>query len=178
MQTVIQIHLSGHPTLFQLDEDAYQELQRYFDRAKRRLKADPDREEVLLDLEQSIGDKLAHLLRAESRVVTRAEVSAVLEQVGAVNADNNEASSVEPRPAHRGRRLYRVQEGQWVAGVCQGLAMYSDVSVDWVRTIFLALCIFAAGLPLLIYIALMFLLPVVRTKAEYLAMQESYSSAA
>lgn len=42
MQQVIQISLSGHPTKFNLDADAYDELRQYLDRARIGLKADPD----------------------------------------------------------------------------------------------------------------------------------------
>ena len=78
MKTVIQVSLSGHSKTFQLEEDAYQALQAYLERARSRLKRDPDHEEVLRDLEQSIGEKLAQSLRSENRVVSRKEVEVVL----------------------------------------------------------------------------------------------------
>ena len=71
MQTVIQVSLSGHSKAFQLEEEAYTALHAYLERARSRLKRDPDYEEVLRDLEQSIGEKLAHSLRAENRVISR-----------------------------------------------------------------------------------------------------------
>jgi phage shock protein PspC (stress-responsive transcriptional regulator) len=170
MQKVIQISLSGHPTMFQLAEDAYASLQAYLDRARSRLKRDPDRDEVLRDLEQSIGDKLAALLRSENRVISRREIDAILEQVGAVNTGNGEGPAVAA-PPHRPRRLCRIQEGEWFAGVCQGLAAYSSIDVAWVRTIFILLTICTGGLPIILYIVLMFVLPVARTYDEYIAMQ-------
>src|SRR5215471_11084587 len=166
MQTVIQISLSGHATSFQLDEDAYKALRAYLDRARSRLRRDPDRDEILCDLEQSIGDKLVILLHGENRVVSRKEIDAILEQVGAVDAANGEAAGATAQP-DRPRRLCRIEEGKWFFGVCQGLAAYSSIAVEWVRSIFVIVTVFTGGLPILIYLVLMFALPVVRTQDEY-----------
>lgn len=168
MQTVIHATLTGHATAFQLEEDAYRSLQAYFDRARTRLRRDPDHEEIIRDLEQSIAEKLVQLLRGENRVIRRHEVEAVLEQVGAVNAGNGEApgstSSTVP-PAQR-RRLCRVEEGKWFFGVCQGLSVYSSIAVEWVRALFVIVTVFTGGIPILIYLVLMFVLPVAQTRAE------------
>lgn len=174
MQKVIQISLSGHPAMFQLAEDAYAALQSYLDRARSRLKRDPDRDEVLRDLEQSIGEKLAALLHSENRVINRREIDTILEQVGVVNAGSSEGAAAVASPD---RRLYRIQEGQWLFGVCQGLAAYSSIDVAWVRAIFIILSVFTGGLPILLYIVLMFVLPVARTHDEYMAMQTDASAA-
>lgn len=174
MQKLIQISLSGHSTMFQLDEDAYDALQSYLDRARVRLKRDPDREEVLCDLEQSIGDKLTLLLRSENRIVNRGDIDSVLMLVGAVDADNGDVKGGES-PFDRPRRLCRIEEDQWIAGVCVGLAAYSSISVEWVRTIFLVATAVTGGVVALVYLVLMFALPVVHTHSEYTASLRNYS---
>lgn len=166
MQTVIQISLSGHAATFQLTEDAYRALQSYLERSRSRLKRDPDRDEIMRDLEQSIGEKFAHALHAENRVLGRKEVDAVLEQVGAVDTGSSDAASGSAQP-DRPRRLCRIEEGKWLFGVCQGLAAYSSISVEWVRSIFVIVSVFTGGIPVLIYLVLMFALPVVRTCDDY-----------
>lgn len=176
MQKVIPISLSGHSTTFQLNEDAYAALQSYLERARSRLRRDPDREEVLRDLEQSIGEKLAHLAGTDARAINRKEIEGVLEQVGAVDVENNDAARPEP-PAGYSRRLCRIEEGQWLAGVCEGLAVYSSIRVDWVRAIFVIGTVFSGGLVALLYLVLMFALPVVRTHAEYFASLRTHSNA-
>lgn len=187
MKKVIQIILSGSSTTFQLDENADDALQSYLNRAKLRLGTDPDREEVLRDLEQSIGEKLARLPDAAGRIVSRDEVDSALEEIGAVDTGNAESGVPEARSSHR-RQLFRIQQGRWLAGVCQGLAAYSSIRVEWVRLIVVALSIFAAflstipmitfsasnlmlsifiaWLPVAIYVVLMFILPVARTRDE------------
>ena len=175
MQIVIQVSLSGHSKTFLLEEEAYRSLQSYLDRARARLKRDPDPEEVLRDLEQSIGEKLGQSLRSENRVISRKEVDVVLAEVGAVNTGNGDAA--EPPLFGQPRRLCRIEEGKWIFGVCQGLAAYSGISVEWVRAIFVIVSVFSGGIPVLIYLALVFALPVVRTCDEYKASLHTRSSA-
>ena len=74
MQQVIQISLSGHPAKFNLDAEAYDALRQYLDRARMNLKADPDQEEVMRDLEQSIGAKLADLVPSDDHVINLVDV--------------------------------------------------------------------------------------------------------
>ncbi len=176
MQTVTHVSLSGHSTPFQLDEEGYQSLRSWFARARSRLKRDPDRDEILRDLEQSIGEKFVALLHSSDRVIDAAEVAAVLRQVGTVDLD---PGNEPPRHASpfRPRRLCRILEGKWFSGVCVGLAAYSSIDVDWVRAIFVIATIFTGGVVILIYLALMFVLPVVQTHDEYEATLRASSPA-
>jgi phage shock protein C len=173
MQTVIQVSLSGHSKTFLFEEDACRALQTYLERARSRLRRDPDHEEVLRDLEQAIGEKLGQSLRAESRVISRKEVDVVLEEVGAVNTGNGDGA--DPAQFGRPRRLCRIEEGKWFFGVCQGLAAYSGIAVEWVRSIFVIVSVFTGGIPVLIYLILMFALPVVQTYDEYNASLRAHS---
>lgn len=170
MKTVIHVSLSGHSTPFQLDEDGYQSLRSYFEQARSRLEGDPDRDEILRDLEQSIGEKLAVLPRPADRVIAGGEVDSVLGQVGTVDAGGRQARDAPPPGL---RRLCRIEQGKWITGVCAGLAVYSGIGVEWVRAIFILATVFTSGLVALVYLALMFALPVVRTRAEYEAMLRS-----
>ncbi len=175
MQQVVQISLSGQPAVFRLEMDAYDALRRYLESADERLRDEHDAEEVMNDLEQAIGEKLAARVRSEQSVVTLAEVESVLAAIGPVETD-----AVEPPvpdiPRGR-RRLYRIQEGQDIFGVCTGLSAYSNIDVDWVRTIFILLALATGGALILVYIALGFLLPVVATRKEWLAMHTTLPNA-
>lgn len=165
MQTVSHVSLGGHPAPFQLDEDGYESLRSYFERARSRLEGDPDRDEILRDLEQSIGDRFVTLLHSGTRVIAGSEVDAILGQVGTVDLDGGNGTVREVQPPGR-RRLFRIEQGKWVSGVCEGLAVYSSVGVEWVRTIFVLATVFTGGFVILVYLALMFALPVVRTRDE------------
>jgi phage shock protein PspC (stress-responsive transcriptional regulator) len=163
MDKTIVISLSGHPEQFRLRDDAYDRLTGYLDGAASRLRDDPDRAEVLGDLERSIGDKLAAAIGSEDRLVTRADIDRVLEAVGTVDT-GREPEREEPDDRPRPRRLRRIKEGQWLAGVCTGLADYSDIRVDWVRTLFIFATLLTAGGFALVYVAMAFILPVSATR--------------
>jgi phage shock protein PspC (stress-responsive transcriptional regulator) len=177
MKTVINVSLSGHPKTFQLEEEAYRALQDYLERARARLRRDPDHEELLRDLEQSIGEKLSKSLRGDDRVVSRKEVEVVLEEIGAVNAGNGDAAS-ETTPFDRPRRFCRIEEDKWLFGVCQGLSAYSDIAVEWVRAIFVIGSVFTGGALILVYLALAFVLPQVQSRAEYRTSLGTHAGAA
>lgn len=164
MDKTIVIGLDGHPERYRLDEDAYDRLAQYLDRAAARLQDDPDRSEVLGDLERSVGDKLGARLRSGDRVVTAADIDDVLEEIGAVDTGREPAPEDRTAPRPRPRRLHRIREGQQIAGVCTGLAAYSELDVAWVRTLFVLGTLVTAGLLALLYIALAFILPVAATR--------------
>ena len=186
MKKVIQITLSGHPTPFTLDEDADNALLSYLGRARSNLEGNPDREDVLSDLEQSIAEKLTRLPLAASRIVSRGEVESALDEIGVVEPAPTGDGAPEAPVEHR-RRFYRINQGRWLAGVCQGLAAYSAIRVRWVRLIVVVLSLFimflatimmfsnfslgllTATLPAGVYIVLTFTIPAVGNCAEYLS---------
>jgi phage shock protein PspC (stress-responsive transcriptional regulator) len=172
MQTVIHAGLRGHTTAFLLDEDGYGSLRAYFECAHSRLRRNPDRDEILRDLEQSIGEKLAALPHSEGRIIAGSEVDTVLGQVGMVDPDGDNgrpqrASSMRPR------KFCRVEQGKWVSGVCAGLALRSGIHVGWVRAIFVLAAIFTSGMVVLVYLALVLVLRVLQTRDEYEGMCRS-----
>jgi phage shock protein C len=159
MDKTIVIGLSGHSEQFRLDQDAYDRLTRYLDRAESRLQDDPDRTEVIGDLERSVGDKLAALLGSDDRLITSTDIDGVLDEIGAVDTGRRPVPGDDDAPPRR-RKLQRIREGQQIAGVCTGIAAYSEVGVDWVRTVFVLGTLVTAGFLGLVYIALVFILPV------------------
>ncbi len=165
MDKTIEITLSGSDRHYRIEEDAYRRLARYFDRAAAGLHDDPDRAEVLADLERSVADKLTALLGPDDRVVTAADIERVLAHIGAVDAGYDQGDGDDG--SGRRRRLVRIRNGQQIAGVCNGLAAYAELRVDWVRTLFVLATLITAGLFGLLYIALVFILPVDPTAQPY-----------
>ena len=165
MEKLIRIRLSGHEEMLEMDEDAYNELQRYLLRVKSRVEGLPRSEDVIRELEQSIGEKLKNRLDLAERAITIADVNAVLAEFNE-KADTGKKDSQATVERPRIRRLYRIKKGQQIAGVCEGLSAYSDVGVEWVRTIFVLLTLFTAGSFIFVYILLMFILPTVPTRED------------
>jgi phage shock protein PspC (stress-responsive transcriptional regulator) len=174
MQKVITINLNGNA--YQLDEKGYEALYQYLTSAERALAANPDRVEIMADLEQAIADKCQKFLGPHKSVVTAAEVEQVVNEMGPIEtpsgdeetgrkgaaADGAEAADGEPRV----RRLYRIPSGAMIAGVCNGLSAYFGVDVAFIRIGFALAAILTKGAAILGYVVMMFIIPEAKTPEE------------
>lgn len=95
MRAVNTISLNGNA--WQIESDGCEALATYLKSAETRLSADPDREEILADLEQAIADKLSRHVNAHKNVVSAMEVAQVLQEMGPVEA--GAAGADGPKPA-------------------------------------------------------------------------------
>jgi phage shock protein PspC (stress-responsive transcriptional regulator) len=179
MRKVTTINLNNNA--YQIDEDGFEALRAYLEGAERALANNPDRAEILSDLEQAIADKCRLALGPYKTVVSAAEIDRILKEMGPVagaTEDSARAGASADSPAGsaagsgfgasaaRPRRLYRIREGQQWSGVCNGLAAYAAVDVTWVRVAFVMLAIFGGGFGLLAYIVLIFVMPIAHTPEE------------
>ena len=175
MQKVININLNGNA--FQLEEGGYVALQEYLARAERELKDNPDRAEIIADLEQAIADKCQKYLGPQKSVVTSDEVAQIISEMGPVSsaaaAESGEQSGAAgekredgARSAAPPKRLYRISDGAMVAGVCNGLATYFQLDVTLVRIGFVVLALLTKGVGVLIYVVMMFVVPEANTPEE------------
>jgi phage shock protein PspC (stress-responsive transcriptional regulator) len=171
MNATITIDLGG--TSFTLDERAYAALRSYLDRAAARLGNHPDRAEVLAGLERSIGARLER--RSPSGgVCDEATVGAALKDVGPVEGPNlGEPDRGGPESGTAGdsaqwgsRRLYRLREGQMIAGVCAGLAAFLEIDANIMRLLFIVAGLFTGGVLVIAYLVLMFVMPPAQTEEE------------
>src|SRR5471030_2533218 len=146
MQKVITINLNGNA--YQIDESGYAALVAYLDGAERQLKDNPDRAEIVKDLEQAIADKCRGFLGPHKTVVTAAEVDQIVREMGPVDgADSANRKTAADAGSGSGapRRLYLIHEGAMFAGVCTGLAAYLHIDATIVRIVFLILALVTKG---------------------------------
>jgi len=181
MNTVIIINLNGNA--FHVEEPGFQSLRAYLERAQTQLKDNPDKTEIVADLEQAIADKCAHYLRPHKNVLTAAEIEDVLKQMGPVQTDGAQpAAGSEPRAAQdepraqttngagpAPKRLYQIREGAMLSGVCNGLAAYFKIDVAIVRVVFVVLALLTWGAWILVYIGMMLVIPFANTGEEHAA---------
>jgi phage shock protein PspC (stress-responsive transcriptional regulator) len=185
MNKVITINLNGNA--YQLEDGGYEALRAYLDGAARRLEGNPDRDEIIADIEQAIADKCRTVLGAYKTVLNTKEVEQIIEEMGPVE---DASAETDPKPTPTGtaatggaggppsgtaeteakaappvRRLYKIPEGRVSPGVCNGLAVYFNIDVSLVRFVFLLFTLFW-GIGLVAYILLIFLLPTAKTTAE------------
>src|ERR1035438_9587908 len=85
MNKVIMINLDG--TAYQLEDGGYDALRAYLETATTRLQGNPDREEILSDIERAIAEKFRALLGSYKTVGVTKEVAAVLAEMGPIEAD-------------------------------------------------------------------------------------------
>lgn len=170
MERVVTINLNGNP--YQLEEPAYDALRSYIERARAALTANPDQAEIIRDLEQAIADKCSGYLSPSKAVVSASEMARILQEMGPVEGEADGASTsstsddeyVPPL-----RRLYRLYDrGAWT-GVSAGLAAYAGIDVAWIRAFWIISAVFSGGFTVLIYLVLIFAMPVAATSAEMAA---------
>ncbi len=174
MQKVISINLNGNA--YQLDESGYDALREYLERADRTLGANPDRSEIMADLEQAIAEKCQKFLSPHKSVVTAAEVEQIVREMGPIeppdaedaqNARGGTSKGGEaPHADQPPKRLFRNPEGAMIAGVCSGLASYFAIDVAFVRIGFVVVAALSRGAGILFYVAMMFIIPEARTGEE------------
>jgi phage shock protein PspC (stress-responsive transcriptional regulator) len=177
MNTVIIINLNGNA--FHLEEPGYQALRAYLERAQGQLKDNPDKTEIMADLEQAIADKCAHFLRPHKNVLIAVEIDAVLKEMGPVQTDGEAPAGGTAAPEQADtrtgsapaapKRLYQIRQGAMLSGVCAGLAAYFDIDVTIVRILFVALTLLTGGLWVLAYVAMMLVVPFANTGEEHAA---------
>lgn len=173
MQKVITINLNGHAC--QLDEPGYEALHEYLASAERALAGNPDRAEIMADLEQAIADKCQRFLGAHKSVVAAGEVEQIVREMGPIEteaaADDKAstgagATTGAPRTPPPPRRLYRVPAGSMIAGVCNGIAAYFGVDVTLIRLAFVIVAVLTKGVGVLFYVVMMFIVPEANTAEE------------
>ncbi len=181
MNKVVSIHLHG--VAFQLEEAGYDALRAYLDQAGRQLAANPDKAEILADIEQAIADKFRTFLTAHRNVILAADVQAALDEMGPVTDDSagesapaaagSARATEDSGPATPGtgtstppRRLYRLTNGAMIAGVCNGLAAYLGADVALVRLVAVLLCFLSFGTVAIAYLVASAVIPEAKTPEE------------
>jgi phage shock protein PspC (stress-responsive transcriptional regulator) len=190
MRQVITVSLNGRA--YQLEDDAYAVLGSYLGAAAVALAGNPDKDEIVADLEQAIADKCDRYLSPHKTVVGRAELARVIDEMGPVDGAAPEvgpapaagsaagvgagAAPASPAgaaaPAGDGaapKRLYQISEGALISGVCNGIAAYLAVDVTLVRLGFVAAAFLTGGGAVLVYLVLMFVVPYASTSEEHAA---------
>src|ERR1700733_4880954 len=171
MRAVNTISLNGNA--WQIEAEGCEALAAYLKSAETRLTSDPDREEILADLEQAIADKLTRHVSAHKNVVTADEIALVLQEMGPVEAGSDTerpaAANAEGAPpgaapatpgwrTERGaetRHLFQIREGAMLSGVCNGLAAYFGIDVTLVRVIFVVFSVLTGGIGAALYLVMM-----------------------
>jgi len=179
MKKTFTINISG--TVFHIEEDAYDVLQKYLVNLKNHFGASDEGKEILTDIESRIAEIFIEQGEKEQKVVTIEMVNNAIAIMGTpedfkddeteedtTSETENSALSDE---AKRRRRLYRDPEHRVIGGVCGGLGAYFNMDPVVLRIIFAILffATFPAGL--LAYIILWIAVPKAMNTTQRLEMR-------
>ena len=180
MKKTFTINISG--SIFHIDEDAFEKLQRYLQMLNRHFGPAIEGQEILQDIEARIAELLIDRTGNKVEVVTDAMVDEVISRMGRAE-DFMEPSDHQPSDgpgAETGfypgdqpirRRLYRDGENCVLGGVCSGLGAYFNIDMVILRVIFVLAFFLGLGSSLLIYIILWIVVPKAKTTAQRLEMK-------
>lgn len=173
MKKTFTINISG--TVFHIEEDAYEVLQKYLVNLKSHFGSDEEGKEILADIEARIAEIFGEKITDEKKVVTLEWVNEVVEIMGTPE-DFAEEQGEEEEPAFtaeskRKRRLYRDPDHRVLGGVSGGLGAYFNMDPVILRIIFVILFFITSGAALIAYIILWIAVPKAKTTAQRLEMR-------
>lgn len=180
MKKVTSVNLAGRA--FQLEEAGYHKLAAYLDEANDRLAKDPDRTEIIADLERALADKCDQHLSSGKNVVTEHEVLKIIADMGPVAESEGESDDAAPSATKSTssslpKRFYLIKEESMVGGVATGMAAYFNADVTVVRLGIVALTFITGGATIPAYIAVMLIAPTAKTPEQKAAARgESFNS--
>ena len=192
MKKNITINLCGR--LFQIDEDAYEVLQKYIESLRSYFGRQEGGDEIADDIEARIAELFDELRQQGVEAITIDHVKDIItrigkpEQLAGGGDDDNPNDNVnsghkydsfhsaaegireEVRSRTAGKKLYRNPKDKMLAGVLSGLAAYTNTDPAVWRLATVLLFLFY-GFGLLVYIVLAIILPEARTPEQLLQME-------
>ena len=172
MKKTFTINISG--TVFHIEEDAYEVLQKYLVNLKNHFGNEEEGKEILADIEARIAEIFIEKSSDDKKVVTIDGVHQVKETMGTPEDFVSEEAEDEEdytTDAKRKRKLYRDPERRVLGGVSGGLGAYFSIDPLVVRIIFVVLIILTQGAGLLAYIILWIAVPKAVTTTQRLEMR-------
>lgn len=179
MKKTLTINLGG--TVFHIDEDAYQLLDKYLTNLRIHFKQEEGSDEIMNDFEMRISELFGERIRLGYEVITVVEVEDVIKRMGRPEelfdsetseekAEQNSTSNAghkEKQTVHK--RLFRNPDDRMIGGVAGGLAAFLGWDPSVIR-IALFILMFFYGFTIPIYILLWIVMPEARTATEKLQM--------
>ena len=170
MKKTFTINISG--TIFHIEEDAYEVLQKYLVNLKNHFGAGEEGKEIIADIEARIAEIFTDK-SDEKKVVTLEMVNEVIAMMGTPEdfMEQEDEEEVITSEAKRKKRLYRDPEHRVIGGVCGGLGAYFNMDPVIVRIIFVVLFFGTSGAALLAYLILWIAVPKAINTAQRLEMR-------
>jgi len=172
MKKTFTINISG--TVFHIEEEAYEVLQKYMSKLKQHFGNDEEGKEITSDIEARIAELFLARISDEKNVIILEWVNEVIETMGtSEDFSEEEANANEPitGQAKRKRRLYRDPEQSVLGGVCSGLAAYFNMDLAILRIIVVLSFLLTSGGTVLVYLILWIAVPKAVNTSQRLEMK-------
>lgn len=171
MKKTFTINISG--TIFHIEEDAYEVLQKYLINLKNHFGADDEGKEIIADIEARIAEIFSSKKVDDKNVITVEWVNEVVKTMGTPEDFAEEEGEEEniASEAKRKRRLYRDPDHRVLGGVCGGLSAYFAMDPVILRIIFAVLFFVTSGAAMLAYLVLWIAVPKAVNTAQRLEMR-------
>lgn len=174
MKKTVTANVSG--TVFNIEEDAYDRLQRYLSGIRAQFDGADGREEIMADIEARIAELFRERLGTQRNVVSIDDVEHVVAVMGQPEdySEGAAADAGEPAPGAtktKGqKRFFRDPDDKWVGGVLGGLGAYLGTDPLWLRVAMIVFFFLGSGTPFLLYVILWILVPMAASSADRLRM--------
>lgn len=181
MKKTLTVNLGG--TVFHIDEDAYQLLDKYLSNLRIHFRKEEGSEEIMNDFEMRISELFNERVRLGYEVITLEHVEKVINQMGKPEEifDGEEEEKKEEPRAHAfqetetgggKKRLMRDPDNRVLGGVAGGIAAYTgwDVTAIRLAMILLLFIPYLHGV-VIFYIILWLVMPLARTASDKLIMR-------
>jgi len=171
MKKTFTINISG--TIFHIEEDAYEVLQKYLVNLKNHFGNDEEGKEIVADIEARIAEIFSEKSADDKKVITLEWVNDVITMMGTPEDFADEEGTEEPfvTEIKRKRRLYRDPDHRVLGGVCGGLGAYFNMDPVILRIIFVVIFLVTGGAALLAYLILWIAVPKAITTTQRLEMR-------
>lgn len=178
MKKTLTANISG--TVFHIEEDAYETLQRYLGNIRNQFAGTEGRDEIMADIEARIAELFNERLDGRRQVVSLEDVEHVVAIMGQPedfsDGEEQEAGSGVGAGAgagtaeeHGRKRLFRDPDDHWVGGVLGGIGAYFNMDPLILRIIYLVFLFLGFGF--ILYIILWIVVPKAETAADKLNMR-------
>lgn len=191
MKKSFNVNLGGR--IFQIDEDAYEQLNDYLVSVKTCFKNNDCGEEIAADIEARLGELFeARVSAGSARIINLSLVNEMIARMGkpesmvddeeaASDADGNKEEKQDAgsstaaddyvRRVSMGKKLFRDGDNKVLGGVVSGLAAYFNMNVTLLRVIAVVLFFLSTFWAFLLYLVMWAVVPLALTTTDKLRMQ-------
>ncbi|MBR5892441.1 MAG: PspC domain-containing protein [Bacteroidaceae bacterium] len=191
MKKSFNVNLGGR--IFQIDEDAYEQLSDYLVSVKTCFRNNECGEEIASDIEARLGELFeARVSAGSARIITLTLVNEMIARMGkpesmvddgeaaggAAGEKGNDAQEAAAaaadgyvRRVSMGKKLFRDGDNKVLGGVVSGLAAYFNMNVTLLRVIAVLLFFLSTFWAFLLYLVMWAVVPLALTTTDKLRMQ-------